>query len=65
MNAIDLLAYVREYAADIFVRINREGRWGNVAVSEMTSLEVIEVLEGWLLRGQRPVRLIRSTEAGS
>lgn len=68
MNAIELLAFCRQHAASIYVRVERrccpwEGahctnppRW--LPMSELTPVEVLENVERWLLLGHTPVRVL-------
>lgn len=58
MNALALIDYCRQYAEAIFVRVEREAKWVNLPISELTPAELLDCLERWILSGATPVRLI-------
>lgn len=59
MKALELIAYCREYGADIYIRMQRGDTYQNVPLIELTPLELLECLERWLLLGATPVRVLR------
>jgi len=52
-----LVAYIRDNAADIFVREQLEGAWGSYALTELPVATVLRLVAKWVSDGAVPVVL--------
>lgn len=56
------LIRLKKYEADIFIREMKDGRWGSVALSELSPEKWGEYVGRWLEENRLPVRIIREAQ---
>ena len=56
----ELFEYILRYADDIYVRAQRNGKWENVALSELPATEALQRAFQWVLDRHIPVRVLKT-----
>lgn len=58
-DTVTLLQYVFDWQDDIYIRVQRNGKWQNSSFAEATSEEKAKFIHSWLDKGMIPVRVLR------